>query len=475
MDLEASAENLLNEAPCSLEMPAGTGKTHLLAASVRAASKLGMRSLILTHTNAGVDVLRTRLKKMKVGRPAFHVDTITSWAFQLLRAYGTLGGIAVPSIPDWSDSGKYIDGATRVVNSKAIREMHSHSFGAFFVDEYQDCSERQHAFIRSICTAIPKTIVFGDRLQGIFGFSDTLVDWDAEVFDDFPLKTMEYEPHRWAETNPELGRWLLDLRPSLVSGGVFDLTSVKVPGLRFVSSGQGALGAVAHANRNFEESVVLLDKWRPDAAAHASRLGGSFSVMEDIGGRFMAEHLSSFPEPSSHLMAYWLANFAKACCIGLGGIDSAVLGKLRSNESVTHYKRDGLDSALEHLDLLRRQPSFDELAKAARGIVADSKAKVYRWEAWRDTLESIRATSEGGAAPLVELGLIRDRIRHTGRVHGTRVASTTLLVKGLEYDHVIIANLAKFEDPRNLYVALTRARKSVTIIGVSARMGLRNG
>lgn len=42
-----------------------------------------------------------------------------------------------------------------------------------------------------------------------------------------------------------------------------------------------------------------------------------------------------------------------------------------------------------------------------------------------------------------------------------------LLIKGFEYDHVIIANIADISDACNLYVALSRARKSVTIIGPS--------
>jgi ATP-dependent exoDNAse (exonuclease V) beta subunit len=46
-----------------------------------------------------------------------------------------------------------------------------------------------------------------------------------------------------------------------------------------------------------------------------------------------------------------------------------------------------------------------------------------------------------------------------------RVVSRTVLIKGLEYDHVIIPNLERISDHCNLYVALTRARKSVTVIG----------
>jgi DNA helicase IV len=46
------------------------------------------------------------------------------------------------------------------------------------------------------------------------------------------------------------------------------------------------------------------------------------------------------------------------------------------------------------------------------------------------------------------------------------------LVKGLEYDHVVIANVGQLTDVNNLYVALTRARKSVTIVGTTDTISL---
>jgi DNA helicase-2/ATP-dependent DNA helicase PcrA len=41
---------------------------------------------------------------------------------------------------------------------------------------------------------------------------------------------------------------------------------------------------------------------------------------------------------------------------------------------------------------------------------------------------------------------------------------TTLLVKGLEYDHAVILD-ADALDAKDLYVAMTRGSKSLTIIG----------
>lgn len=81
------AQEVLSSAPCSVELPAGTGKTHLLCAAVALAANANERSLILTHTNAGVDAITRRLREFRVPGPLARVETIASWAFSLVRSY----------------------------------------------------------------------------------------------------------------------------------------------------------------------------------------------------------------------------------------------------------------------------------------------------------------------------------------------------------------------------------------------------
>jgi DNA helicase IV len=64
-----------------------------------------------------------------------------------------------------------------------------------------------------------------------------------------------------------------------------------------------------------------------------------------------------------------------------------------------------------------------------------------------------------------ELAKARDAVRHSGRRERRHIISRTLLVKGLEYDHVLIADIARHLQVNDLYVALTRARKSIHILG----------
>ena len=45
-----------------------------------------------------------------------------------------------------------------------------------------------------------------------------------------------------------------------------------------------------------------------------------------------------------------------------------------------------------------------------------------------------------------------------------RVISRTLLVKGLEFDHAIILDFAELNSAKEKYVALTRPRRSLTVL-----------
>jgi len=478
-DLSRLAAEVVAEAPCSLEMPAGTGKTELLAACVATAAERGDRSLVLTHTNAGVDAIRRRLSRFGVPSSMVRVETITSWAFTLSRSYPGIAGMVVPGVPNWNDSQAYVEGAALVAMTAAVRQVHSVSFGFLFVDEYQDCTVDQHELIIRISEAVPRTVILGDRLQAIFGFdkSRSLMDWDTHVVPSYTPKVVPHVPQRWRDHNVALGQWLLDIRPSLVDGGAFDFSAHSVAGLDWrpcdFRTAVQTVNKAAYGLSNAGDSVVLLDKLPHHVASHASRLGGSYAVMEDVAGRFMGERLADLPAERDVLLARWLAGMAKSCFVGLAGLDGRVMGRLEKGRTVSDLKRKGLVPVQAALDGLITDPVYHQLCVSAAVIRAAPELTLYRQEAWDDTFRAVAKGVEDGTAPQEALAAVRDRLRHTGRGGRSRIASRTLLVKGLEFDHVIIANVQNFTDPRQLYVALSRARKSGTVIGGSPQLQLR--
>lgn len=479
VELGRLAAEVVADAPCSLEMPAGTGKTELLAACVATAAEQGDRSLVLTHTNAGVDAIRKRLRRFGVPSSMVRVDTITSWAFTLSRSYRGIAGINVPGVPNWNDSRAYVDGAASVARTAAVRRVHAASFGYLFVDEYQDCTVDQHELIVEISEAVPRTVILGDRLQAIFGFDPNrpLMDWDTHVTPSYRPKRVPHLPQRWRDHNVALGQWLLGIRPSLIDGGTFDFSSHSVTGLEWrqcdFKTAVRAVNTAAYGLSNSGESVLLLDKWARDVAKYASPLGGSYAVMEDVGGRFMIEQLDALPAENDVSLALWLARVAKKCFVGLTGLDATVKRRLEKGHTISDLKRDGLEPVQAALDGLIASPVYAQLRISASTIRATPGLALYRQEAWEDTFRAVARSVEDGSSPRDALAAVRDRLRHGGRGDRRRVASRTLLVKGLEFDHVIIANVQHFADPRQLYVALSRARKSVTVIGDSPRLQLR--
>jgi len=68
---------------------------------------------------------------------------------------------------------------------------------------------------------------------------------------------------------------------------------------------------------------------------------------------------------------------------------------------------------------------------------------------------------------------VQNRIRHAGRLIGNKSIGSTLLVKGLEFDHAIIVHNANMTR-RDWYVALTRASKTVTVLSPAERFAPAN-
>jgi superfamily I DNA/RNA helicase len=152
---ESDVQLILDAMPCSVELPAGCGKTQTISRLACSLSLQDKRSLVLTHTHAGVDALRRRLKTMSVPSHAVSVRTIDSWALDLVRHYPVIGGMHIPDEPDWHRVRDYYDGAKMLVQAPPIARMLKASYDALIVDEYQDCQRWQHDVIRRISQTLP--------------------------------------------------------------------------------------------------------------------------------------------------------------------------------------------------------------------------------------------------------------------------------------------------------------------------------
>lgn len=195
--------------------PAGYGKTHLIALAVKATTK---RQLILTHTFAGVDSIKTKMTNLCVPSYKYQIDTIASWSLRLCLAYPKSSGWSEehPSGKQW---GKLYECCAGLLRKQFVRRIVAATFAGLYVDEYQDCSDHQHTLVCALGEFLPCRIL-GDPMQAIFDFDEgELVDWEIGVYPNFKCLGQLETPWRWEKAGqPRLGAWLKEARAKLELG-----------------------------------------------------------------------------------------------------------------------------------------------------------------------------------------------------------------------------------------------------------------
>lgn len=197
-----------------VESPAGCGKTEAIVRTV--GGYCPNTQLVLTHTHAGVDVLRQRFRDHGVPSAKYHVDTIAGWAWGWVRKYPDNAGYeGATDIADWAN---VYAAMTALLDKEFVTRGIVNSYAGVIVDEYQDCTLPMHALIARMNTLLPCRVL-GDELQGIFDFNnEDLIGWSdvrAEFRHDLGVLDT---PHRWIRAdNHDLGQWLLDNEGVLIS------------------------------------------------------------------------------------------------------------------------------------------------------------------------------------------------------------------------------------------------------------------
>jgi hypothetical protein len=89
--------SLLDVINGTITAPAGCGKTHLIADTL-SNNPVAKPVLVLTHTNAGVASLRSKLDKLSVAPSKYRLSTIDGWAIRLASSFPTRSGIEVGTL-----------------------------------------------------------------------------------------------------------------------------------------------------------------------------------------------------------------------------------------------------------------------------------------------------------------------------------------------------------------------------------------
>jgi hypothetical protein len=463
-------DEVLAASPCSIELPAGAGKTEMIARLAGQASARGGRLLVLTHTHAGVDALRRRLKKLDVSRSHYSVRTLDSWCFDLIGSYPLLSGIEVEREPDWARTAEYHMAGTRAVSSKAIQRMLRVSYELLIVDEYQDCQSWQHELIVEASKHIP-TLVLGDRMQGLFFFGlSQPVLWERDVLSAFTNLPHTPYPWRWHARNQELGEWLLDARCKLLGGESLQLAGAP---LRVVSPAEVVM--VARDLPPHPERSVVLRRWPSDCAVLSASLGAGFTMIEELEGR----HLLAFadlidlggPEVAEGVVA-----FAVSCAFGVAPVFSAERRRALRSPTPSRLSPHTFPEYAGQVQALNRllvDQSREAVLAALLSLRQLPRFGLHRREAWLGVLDAVRLACVNRELTVRECVVAtRNRLRMRGRYPESRVIARPLLIKGLEFDHAILAETAGL-NAHELYVCLTRGSKSLTVASESTHISAK--
>ena len=411
--------------------PAGCGKTELIARAI----ELGEgRSLVLTHTHSGVNALRARLQKYGVSKEKFHVATIAGLGLRYASAYPSLSGLRVAS-PSGADWPLVYEATIELLRHRVMRDVLERSYSGVYVDEYQDCSLPQHEIVITISEILPCRLL-GDPMQGIFDFSEPTVDWRRDVVPFFERLPDLATPHRWLTVNPELGRWLAEARTQLISGSPINLRDSPAQWLPKTPASQ--IAACQTAADTTDGSIVAIGKWPRECHDLASRLGGMFGSMEELDCRALMDFVGDFDSTSDgHRWATKMIDFASSCFTVVGSRLSNYRSRYAAGSTPDASRLTTNRAVVGALNRVVSAPSVGTLVDAARVLEGTPGAQLYRRELWQEMKTTLLTHRGSERESITETAWhVRDRSRHNGRPPENRIVSRTLLVKGLEFDHV---------------------------------------
>ena len=456
-ELTYSAAALLDGAPCTVVLPAGCGKTELVAASSLLAVSRNQRVLVLTHTHAGVDALRRRLSRFGVARSAVRVTTSDSWARNIVRSFPVLAGHDATVPMEWSE---VHTSCLRALNNPHIAGMVAQSYDYLIVDEYQDCSTTQHAIVMALSHHI-STIILGDPMQAIYDFSgNELVDWERDL-GHLPMVALDTYPWRWHGYNEALGEFLVYVRSQLERGDPIDLRGT--PALKWCSDLPEPRRKLCYRMARADGSVVLLEEWDKQCEKTARSLGGLFGVMEDLEGNNLLSLARAADVGSPLKRAVAILDFARACYANLPTALKSKRDAMDAGSFPGFQQSSRLGPLLSTLRGGVEEPSPHAVTQSLQSVDALG-ATLFRYEAWYEMKRATRIWCEGGSDTLTEaVRLVRDRVRLLGRPAMGRTVSRPVLVKGLEYDRCVVLGADRFKREQ-LYVALTRARSQLVVV-----------
>jgi len=465
IDYSQLYKDFISKPKSLLIAPAGCGKTYTIAECLK---YTGGTQLVLTHTHAGVAAIKEKVKKSGIDSNKYYIETIDSFAQKYVNAF-----YCKNDIPPQENNNRYfpfiIKQATRIVKIKPIKDIIKITYSGLFVDEYQDCTKTQHLFVMALSNIIPVHLL-GDHLQGIFYFREELMDWKTDLNEFANACFKLTEPWRWKNTNPQLGNRLKEIRNKLENEESIDLKlfesdieillieekDIYIPYKEYYKricnllDTESSLLLIHPNSQNFNARKKIIKNFK-----------NRIYLLEAMDGKDFYNYSKDFDNSDSGTI--YRIIYKIICNI----FNKTELNKWFNRNSLKN-KRNDKDKIIiapikANMDKLNQSISFILVSKILKQIKNIPNVICYRKELFYNLCKALEQAEYQNISVYEAMKNIRNVKRRIGRKIEGKCIGTTLLTKGLEFDTVAILNAHKFNCPKNLYVALTRASKKLII------------
>ncbi len=463
--------------------PAGYGKTYTIAACL--ANTTG-HQLILTHTHAGIGSIKEKLRNAAIPKASYSVETISGFVQKLVYAF-----YSNKDFPDQQNGAFYYSFLNsqlkKLFRSVIVPEIIKSSYDGLFVDEYQDCSVKQHELVLQLAELFPVR-VFGDPLQGIFDFNGEAVIMEKALA-DFQRFADLAVPHRWYQCgNTGLGDYLSEFRASLLNREDIKLENKHDIGLYYfpvpeggvLSAGSDSLKQLSRIINNQKKnldlnSLLFIVPEYTDPAdstktvnkgdiVHRSRIkaridfGNQLALLEAIDDKsfYTVSHQADiFIQPNrirkklTRLKDDLLERLFNKSDFDRWSNDEKWINKRKTDEAATSklFRKKLSDFFSDP------QPLY--LYDVLHFIKKQLQIKVKRPEVFASLCTALKFAAENHISVFDAMVDHHNKIRRVGRKVEGKCIGTTLLTKGLEFDSVVIVDAHLFNCPKHLYVAFT--------------------
>jgi hypothetical protein len=458
--------------------PAGYGKTYAIASCLKTVK--GMH-LVLTHTNAGIASIYEKIKKLNVPASNYQIETISSFAQQLSLAFTDKLKLYNQE-SDKPDFKSIIDRAITLIQIRPIKSLISNSFCGLFVDEYQDCTIRQHSFIQLLTELFP-TYLLGDPIQGIFNLdlNDPLVNMeDPELMGSFLLNQFSLDtPWRWINQGREkLGEDLKNIRYELERDKSPIIDFSRFQNIEFHQFekeelykpyGESGLKKIIYALLKSEKDILFIHS---ESAVREARIeyvkcfSNQLSLIESVDHKefySLSKTIDSFTSSRENVItnvySVLIELFPKTD-IEKWIQNDRIIKKRNNDGNEIDYK--SFIEALEEYTI--RNDNF-YLARILEIIPQLIEKKSNFKEIYFSIVYALKKSSENSSTVYSEMVSHRNLVRRVGRKLLGKSIGTTLLTKGLECDTVVLLEETPL-DFKNQYVALTRGCKRVVVLQI---------